>query len=104
MSEFPSQPNSEQLMPYAYGYQYHDCVRFNGGGEVNGARPIKAIPLFDEKAIASLKARIEELEGVLRGMVDMYVALVESGDAGFWDPEKVDEVIAARKALEAKHE
>lgn len=39
------------------------------------------------------------LVAALNGMVRMYVELVESGDAGFWDAEKVPEVIAARAAL-----
>ena len=47
----------------------------------------------------SLRAQLAIARKALEGMIDMYVALVESGDAGFWDPEKVEEVIAARSAL-----
>ncbi len=43
------------------------------------------------------------LKAALLGMVDMYVQLVESGDAGFWDAEKVPQVIAARAALSASN-
>jgi hypothetical protein len=43
--------------------------------------------------------RIEALEAALRGITDRYVELANSGDAGFWDPEKEGEVIAARAAL-----
>jgi hypothetical protein len=39
------------------------------------------------------------LVSALIGMVEMYADLVNSGDAGFWDPEKVDEVKQARAAL-----
>lgn len=34
---------------------------------------------------------------VLRTFLTEYVALVESGDAGFWDPETEPKVIAARQ-------
>ena len=37
----------------------------------------------------------------LRGILNHYVRLVESGDAGNWDAEKEPEVIAAREALSA---
>lgn len=42
------------------------------------------------------EARLRE---ALEGLLNHYVELVLSGDAGFWDPEKEDEVIAARAAL-----
>lgn len=35
----------------------------------------------------------------LEGLLDHYVQLVNSGDAGNWDPEKEPVVIAARHAL-----
>lgn len=56
------------------------------------ASPIPAPP-------SELVARCEALEKALTGMVNMYCEFVESGDAGFWDPEKVAEVIDARAAL-----
>lgn len=40
-----------------------------------------------------------ELELALVGMVNLYCKLANSGDAGFWDPEKVYEVIVARAAI-----
>lgn len=42
---------------------------------------------------------IETLRAALEAMLKMYVELVDSGDCGFWDAEKVPEVIAARAAL-----
>lgn len=41
----------------------------------------------------------DALVKALNGMVEMYADMVNSGDCGFWDPEKVKEVIAARAAL-----
>jgi hypothetical protein len=43
----------------------------------------------------------DALVAALKGMVKNLVDLGNSGDAGFWDPEKVDEIIAARAALAA---
>jgi len=37
----------------------------------------------------------------LKTFTDEYVALVNSGDCGFWDPEKEKKVIAARATLTA---
>lgn len=46
---------------------------------------------------------VEDLTGdlckALDGLLERYVELINSGDAGFWDPEKEKEVIAARAAL-----
>jgi hypothetical protein len=40
-----------------------------------------------------------EIIEALRAMTQRYVDLVNSGDAGFWDPEEDAEVIAARAAI-----
>lgn len=53
----------------------------------------------EARANARLIAAAPDLLETLKGMVGMYVELVESGDAGFWDAEKVTEVIAARSAI-----
>lgn len=46
---------------------------------------------------------VQKLVGALEGMLNRYVELVESGDAGKWDAEAEPDVIAARAALsEAK--
>lgn len=50
-------------------------------------------------ANARLIAAAPELMAALTGMIDMYVELVESGDAGFWNAEEVHEVIAAHAAI-----
>lgn len=49
---------------------------------------------------ASLVEEVERLREALETFVSEYVEMVNSGDCGFWDPEKEDKVIAARKALE----
>jgi hypothetical protein len=40
----------------------------------------------------------------LRALLDRYVELASSGDAGFWDPEEEPVVINARAALEGEGE
>lgn len=45
------------------------------------------------------RAKEEAVVKALKGMLDMYVQMVESGDCGFWNAEKDKEVIVARKAL-----
>lgn len=44
----------------------------------------------------------EELKTALIKLLDSYVALVKSGDAGNWNPENDEEVILARKALSSE--
>lgn len=43
--------------------------------------------------------RDKDVIEALKGLLDRYVGLVESGDAGFWDAEQEDCVIKARAAL-----
>ena len=40
-----------------------------------------------------------DLRAALQNLLDHYVELVESGDAGFWDVEKEQVVIDARDVL-----
>jgi hypothetical protein len=39
-------PRENERAPDGYAYRYHDCIRFNGGIEVNGGRPTEAIPYY----------------------------------------------------------
>lgn len=52
-----------------------------------------------EAYFAGVEAEVSRLRGALEGMLNRYVGLVESGDAGNWDAESEEEVIAARAAL-----
>lgn len=40
-----------------------------------------------------------DLVAALKGVTDLYTSLVHSGDAGFWDPEEEEPIVAAREAL-----
>jgi outer membrane protein TolC len=51
---------------------------------------LSAIPVSGE---------VERLREALAALLDRYTRLVNSGDAGFWDPEEEDEVKLARQAL-----
>jgi hypothetical protein len=56
-----------------------------------------------EKRLADLVTKNAALVKALNSIVEQYCDLANSGDAGFWDPEKVPQVIAARAAL-ARHD
>ena len=45
-----------EMRPSRYGYEYQDwggrtVIRFNGGGEVNGAKPMRAIGFYSEEQV-----------------------------------------------------
>lgn len=75
--------------------------------------PSGSFPESDRKFIANARSDIPDLllaldaaqeenrrlREALDGVLARYTRLVESGDAGFWDCETEDEVIAARSAL-----
>lgn len=58
-------------------------------------------PIGEEeaKANARLASASPNMLRALQRLIDRYVGLVESGDAGFWDAEAEQEVIAARAAI-----
>lgn len=45
------------------------------------------------------ESRLATVTAALKGVLGLYVSVVNSGDAGWWDAEKDLEVIAARAAL-----
>lgn len=59
---------------------------------------VRAEYIKDAKAVLDAIGAVELLEA-LQGMLERYVSLVNSGDAGFWDCETEPEVIAARAAI-----
>lgn len=63
-------------------------------GKDNAAFIVRAVNTFDQAREA------------LKGILNRYVSLVESGDAGNWDPHSEDEVKVAKAvlaAMEATH-
>ena len=49
-----------------------------------------------------LERKLNALEKAARAHLDRYIALVNSGDAGNWNPESEEHVINLRRALEVK--
>lgn len=47
-------PKPEVRTPDGYAYRYHDCIRFNGGEQVNGNMPKESIPYYFQKSGAKL--------------------------------------------------
>lgn len=72
----------------------HIC-QTNGFGEPEA----QFIAAANPAAALALIASREQLVEALQGLLSRYVGLVNSGDAGDWDCETEDEVIAARAAL-----
>lgn len=73
---------------------FHIVAPFNDG------LPGKAVlGNFQYRPHAEIAARAPALAEALDKLLDRYTSLVNCGDCGVWDPEKEDEVIAARAAL-----
>lgn len=56
----------------------------------------------DDARNFALERKLNALEKAARAHLDRYIALVNSGDAGNWNPESEEHVINLRRALEAK--
>jgi hypothetical protein len=67
--------------------------------------PIESLEAFNDwskAGVASAKTyrdQRDELLAALKGITEMYVRLINSGDCGNWDPEEDKEVIASRAAI-----
>lgn len=65
------------LRPFAYAYLYPafppegaTVIRYGTGGrEINGSKPIEAIPLYSATALEQQRARIVELEEALDELI-----------------------------------
>ena len=68
--------------------------------------PYDWVPVGKEDLTTLLASaeRESRLEKALQDILKRYVDLANSGDCGFWDPEKEDEVIQARAALNGETE
>lgn len=51
--------------------------------------------------LRQIDALLRQQHEALVAVTELYVDLGNSGDAGFWDPELVDEIKAARAAIAA---
>jgi len=62
--------------------------------------PSKGNPADDElEANARLISAAPDMYEALKALTDLYIELANSGDCGFWDPEKQPEIISAHAAL-----
>lgn len=60
---------------------------------------ISDAPMPTERLLDEAVSEIDLLRVALNGMLEHYVGLVNSGDAGHWDPEGEAVVVMARAAL-----
>jgi hypothetical protein len=90
-------------------YKHETVQRWNSRtkgkpGDAPSADGTKALyaPSLNTSSLpqSSSTSRIEALEASLSSLLERYTGLVNSGDAGNWDPEKEPCVIAARAALD----
>ena len=91
-------PDEEGRQRYALKVQLptHDETVLNEH-RTNGTDPCEELGRSVVTAINNHAA----LVAALNGLLNKYVAMVSSGDCGFWDPEEEAEVIAARATLSA---
>lgn len=59
---------------------------------------IRFVPYYEQEN-ADLRHQLHECLNALNELLNLYVSLANSGDAGFWNPEKELEVINARRCL-----
>lgn len=83
------------------GDNYGDVTNSQGWVALtSGSLPdVKSRQQMNAYYIALSANSLPELVEALENMTERYVGLINSGDAGNWNPEKELEVIAARKAL-----
>ncbi|HYG43191.1 MAG TPA: hypothetical protein VEA17_09745 [Bordetella sp.] len=122
----PAAPRVEASEPSGYAYRYQDAfgggtvIRFNGGGEINGVRPIESVPYFFYAApqasfadayegaredTAIWKRRALEAENLLRIERDTSRRLVaeinaQNGPVRMGEPAPQASAEAVRKTIE----
>lgn len=75
------------------------CLVFSGGQIVAIVTRVPSNGKGSVEANASILAAAHDLYSSLTALLNRYVGLVHSGDAGFWDPEAEEEVINSRDAI-----
>lgn len=78
-----------------------DCMASMPVGNIRTHTPENLAGRIGDMAteLASQSFELEACENALLGILNRYVDLANSGDAGFWNPEAEEVVISARRAL-----
>jgi len=96
MTDTPNQPQIEPsaeamdvFMHYMSTYTTYSVV----GTALKLAYAIDLAPIIAER---------DRMRAALSAVTKLYCDIANSGDAGFWNPEQVPEIMEARAALESK--
>jgi hypothetical protein len=73
MDKQPTTQTQVEATPFAYAYRYKgmtgDVIRFSDGKEINGSKPIEAIPLYTQPPRTEAVVEGEMLEHGAKAMV-----------------------------------
>jgi len=89
----PTEAEEIDVKPCDAGYE--QCVEYRTSIAFQRGERMRL-----EQALTASTAREAALVEALQGLLHDYKQLVDSGDCGFWDSEKVPSVIAARAVLD----
>lgn len=93
--EAPASPATEAALSFEAWFNSQDLPFVVMGGKKNAEYMTHCAWHARDREIAALR-------DALKGITEHYCGLVNSGDAGHWNPEEDQEVIAARLALNQK--